>query len=134
SAVGLKPAPHARFCAGFQTPARLHEDSIHAREPQASEKRQGTKSREVEPRCLQRALWGFCRNVGGNDRGAKAECKGTGGPCPSSFQAVSSLSALAPRFSGLSRSDFVLWHRPSVLRGAARFVRWCGSRRPERPA
>src|SRR5215467_11618901 len=37
-----------------------------------------TKSRDVEPRCLQRALW-FCRNVGGNDRRAKGQCKGTGG-------------------------------------------------------
>src|SRR5262245_47699130 len=35
-----------------------------------------TKSREVEPRRLQRALWGFCRNVGGNDRRAKAQCNG----------------------------------------------------------
>jgi hypothetical protein len=33
-----------------QVLGRLHDDPIHARRRQASEKRQGTKSREVEHR------------------------------------------------------------------------------------
>ena len=75
---------HSHFAAVHESVAvqvlgRLHDDPIHTRRRQASEKRQGTKSREVERR-RRSALWGIspsghCRDgrfwgaaVGGTDR------------------------------------------------------------------
>jgi hypothetical protein len=37
---------------------RLHDDPIHAHQQEASEKRQGTKSRAVEHPTVQERLWG----------------------------------------------------------------------------
>jgi hypothetical protein len=38
-----------------------HDEAIHALRWPASEKRQGTKSRDVCGQRVPRALWGFCR-------------------------------------------------------------------------
>ena len=43
---------------------RLHDAAIHARRRQASEKRQGTKSRLVGSGGLEHALWGFGHSRG----------------------------------------------------------------------
>src|SRR5262250_1668115 len=51
---------------------RLHEDAIHARRQEASEKRQGTKSREVWHPTVQERLWGIRRVDCGVDRGREA--------------------------------------------------------------
>jgi hypothetical protein len=48
---------------------RLDDDVIHAHRRQASEKRQGTKSREIGRPTLQERLWGFRRVDVVPDRG-----------------------------------------------------------------
>ena len=47
------------YCAGFRSPGSR---TIHAPERSATEKRQGTKSRDVGT-AMQRALWGFGAGV-----------------------------------------------------------------------
>jgi hypothetical protein len=51
---------------------RLHEDAIHARQQEASEKRQGTKSREVWHPTVQERLWGIRHVDCGVDWGREA--------------------------------------------------------------
>jgi hypothetical protein len=60
---------HRRGFYLFLNPkAARHDGTMHALGRPASEKRQGTKSREMEHRrCrgrrVPRALWGFCRGI-----------------------------------------------------------------------
>src|SRR5262249_3462651 len=51
---------------------RLDEDANHARQQEASEKRQGTKSREVWHPTVQERLWGIRHVDCGVDRGREA--------------------------------------------------------------
>src|SRR5215471_10505633 len=51
---------------------RLDENAIHARRQEASEKRQGTKSREVWHPTVQERLWGIRHVDCGADRGREA--------------------------------------------------------------
>src|SRR5215831_14731454 len=61
---------HCRFLLRFL--GRLDENAIHAWRQEASEKRQGTKSREVWHPTVQERLWGIRRVDCGVDRGREA--------------------------------------------------------------
>src|SRR5215467_13657676 len=61
---------HCRFLLRFL--GRLDENAIHARRQEASEKRQGTKSREVWHPTVQERLWGIRHVDCGADRGREA--------------------------------------------------------------
>ena len=68
---------HALYCTRsgpvlLRFLGRLHEEAIHARQQEASEKRQGTKSREVWHPTVQERLWGLRHVNYGIDRGRGA--------------------------------------------------------------
>ena len=68
---------HALYCTRsgpvlLRFLGRLHEEAIHARQQEASEKRQGTKSREVWHPTVQERLWGIRHVDCGVDLGREA--------------------------------------------------------------
>jgi hypothetical protein len=61
---------HASYCEGFSDACITTATPKHRQ--QASEKRQGTKSREVGQGTVQRRLWRFRRVDAGRERGEEA--------------------------------------------------------------
>src|SRR5215470_15882283 len=71
---GIRDMPVALTACPFllRFLGRLDENAIHARRQEASEKRQGTKSREVWHPTVQERLWGIRHVDCGVDRGREA--------------------------------------------------------------
>jgi hypothetical protein len=63
---------HLLTAAFVQVFGRLDDDSSPERQRQASEKRQGTKSRDVGHPTLQQLLWGIRRVDADRERGEEA--------------------------------------------------------------